>query len=781
MGNAIYRYRNILQNSVPAGYRQLFNSVQGSVTLTRVKDADLEYIKDTPEKSNYKIFEQQKWLQNADSTLTSISVMRDNGIIDSIEIELKDQDSGPTKNINYKRQSGGIFLIEPYKIIQIQKISYSLGSNELPGNGKYRFIIELKFSRPSLNEEITTQIGFTVDRKQDQPLTSVPLLHVPGNLDTQRLVHKLNEDPLYYSQKIWNNLSSQEVAMVLSAYRKNGERLVEYVDTQPLTVHGNYLVLKYFFEDDKWKAWKNKHVDENSSKQQKIPMATGGTFAEAVLGRFNASEKLDITRFWNWQESPIPIQAPNISPIQAGSRKEADNTTPGQLAAPVVNIMNPPSLPAPQGMGAVLNTLSSSNMFRDMSGLAATTSLAQQALKESSEGATSASAQAGQNLKTITDLEKARLEMIGKLLGGGLSQSGVSKIGALLNHGAQLDSKKVKIPGQESKRRSFEGAQSSFEGAQTENSNNFSSGGSDTGDNNVRSSGSATTSYEGDAFREAIGANFSLAAASSTPVKSVNTGVLPDLSDWKDLMSLRPPHNVQSAMIAAQHKIQAIEQAYGQINLDYYPVEITKLPTVNGKRTTAEEFLEYFRLNINTFIAPHAEFNPYDTASNTLWKSNKPLAAITSITLLQVPIMITPSQPRPYAPPVNLTLEKGSVVVSETTPNHWIFSTVWTTKDGWHPVSGNRKFGIKKKKGSNSYVIYTRGADRVTTWMDYLGSGIAFLLADKLWIHVQQQIVAYINANNGSASVGSKTSNRYNWESVKSSGYYKPKTTWLKN
>ena len=66
-----------------------------------------------------------------------------------------------------------------------------------------------------------------------------------------------------------------------------------------------------------------------------MPVPSGGVFAEAVLGRFNSAEKLDITRFWNWQDSPIPIQAPDIAAIQAGTRKTDDNLTPSQLFAPV--------------------------------------------------------------------------------------------------------------------------------------------------------------------------------------------------------------------------------------------------------------------------------------------------------------------------------------------------------------------------------------------------------------------------------------------------------------
>lgn len=80
-------------------------------------------------------------------------------------------------------------------------------------------------------------------------------------------------------------------------------------------------------------------------------MATGGTFAETILGRSNCAEKLDITRFWNWQDSLIPLQPSDIAAIQTGSRATSEDVKPGQLSNPIVNITSPTSLPDPTGAG----------------------------------------------------------------------------------------------------------------------------------------------------------------------------------------------------------------------------------------------------------------------------------------------------------------------------------------------------------------------------------------------------------------------------------------------
>jgi|GEM_PF-3442138 len=324
-------------------------------------------------------------------------------------------------------------------------------------------------------------------------LDTVP---VPGDRTLSTL---LNEEASYYSQLIWQNLDPQSVALLLSRYTFRGKRLVEYIDPQPLTVYGNYLVLRYNFDDEplsdaapspvakqaeqetlkaavrkaaaqpassnegerlaspttnvvelqQWRAWKAKHIDFNHKIQQEIPMGTGGTFAEAVLGRYNASEKLDITRFWDWQTSPIPQQAPEIAPLTAGSRGTTENLTPGQLDAPVVNIMNPPNLPDPQGLAGALNAITTANLFRDMSGLSGALQLAQQGITSASDSAVASGAQAGQNLQVAADLQKAQLDAATKILTGGvagLSGAGgsggsgnLSRTGALINHGARLD------------------------------------------------------------------------------------------------------------------------------------------------------------------------------------------------------------------------------------------------------------------------------------------------------------------------------------------------------
>jgi len=297
--------------------------------------------------------------------------------------------------------------------------------------------------------------------------TRVTLFELQPTVTTKELVEHLQANRLYYSQVIWRALDPATIGILVSGYTwpagGQDKPLVELVDPRPVAIVANYLVFRISGDDAaEHAAWLDKkNIIVGSRREDLVPVPSGGVFAEAVLGRFNSAEKLDITRFWNWQDSPIPTQAPDIAPIQAGSRRDPDNTTPGQLDTPVLNIVNAPSLPDPQGMGAVLAAIQNGNMFRDMSGLAATVGLAQAGLAGAQQGATDASAQAGQNAAVAAQLGAKVAELAAKVVsaylsgGAGLAAGagagglaglagGISGQGAKINHGKDMDSRGVR-------------------------------------------------------------------------------------------------------------------------------------------------------------------------------------------------------------------------------------------------------------------------------------------------------------------------------------------------
>jgi hypothetical protein len=249
----------------------------------------------------------------------------------------------------------------------------------------------------------------------------------------------------------------------------------------------------------------------------------------------------------------------------------------------------------------------------------------------------------------------------------------------------------------------------------------------------------------------------------------------PALQAWEQLVSFRPPAPMQATLNARfgifgtpARVVHAVEDAQGAINLDYYPVRISAMPTDGTSTMSAEQLLEFIRRNINNFVdgAPDGcNFQPYDPMIDTsawlpLFLSTAFPGAVVSIDM--------------FSSGVNV--DDGSVVLSEIGPDHWVFSTLWTPDDGGHPVSGNRQFGFVPG-AAGEFVFYTRGADRTTSALDNLASATVFGAADQLWLSFQRRVAAFANGNGGMAVIEAATSNRYDWPTIQAT-YHHPATPW---
>jgi hypothetical protein len=419
--------------------------------------------------------------------------------------------------------------------------------------------ITMSFSTPEIETLLDTSWGVTMHVTIMVPKepTRFSIFELAETVGDEDLARHLTANRLYYSQAIWRALDPTNIGILVSGYTwtidGQAKPLVELVDPTPVAIVANYLVLRMSgdsaVEHDTW--LKKKKIVVGSRREDTVPVPSGGVFAEAVLGRFNSAEKLDITRFWNWQDSPIPIQAPDIAPVQAGSRGEPDQTVPGQLSAPVLNIVNPPALPDPQGMGAILAAIQNGNMFRDMSGLAATIGLAQAGLAGAQQGATDAAAQAGKNAAVAAELGAKVAEVAGKIVaayltkggslagggGGGLANSSSSEKGAMINQGRDMDQRG--LPSQTPIGTSI-GSSAGTTGS--------GSGGNGLGDNGSNSGGSASIptdpGNEGAAFDAAMGGG----GGFLSDVKRMVTGELMTADPMGDL-------NATKAQLALAGKI----------------------------------------------------------------------------------------------------------------------------------------------------------------------------------------------------------------------------------
>lgn len=331
----------------------------------------------------------------------------------------------------------------------------------------------LQLTSGSANFPITIPIEITPNAAGQQVLRILP-----NDTSTELRIH-LEQNRLHYSQAIWRALDPSNIALLLSAYTFEGKPVADLIDPNPVMVASNYLVFRMpaFVETigishrqptdetsteassfKNWQRWLNDHgvtLGGNAASEQLIPIPTGGVFAEAVLGRSNSAERLDATRFWNWQDSPIPLQPPEIAAIQMGSRSQPVDIKPGQLSSPILNIMNPTSLPDPTGINSIIGAMQNGNMFRDMSGLAATAGLAQSLSDNATSAGTEAGRQAAANLAVAAqkDIEEKRIAAQVAMAAMGMpaanmgTPKNISEGGALLNTATAMD-KKSPIPSQ---------------------------------------------------------------------------------------------------------------------------------------------------------------------------------------------------------------------------------------------------------------------------------------------------------------------------------------------
>lgn len=181
------------------------------------------------------------------------------------------------------------------------------------------------------------------------------------------LLDRINKDPL---------LDAEAVA------------LTRFVQPEPLAITGNSLVFRMKDPDARLASEllvKNTPLTEAAAQSahvaagladlqanfrgagQSIYLPTSGVFAEAILGRSNASEKLDVTRFFNWQDSSIPHLAPAIAQLVAESRAQAPLSTEPTVPPSVLNIVNPAAFPDPTGLRDILGAIQNGAIFRDNS------------------------------------------------------------------------------------------------------------------------------------------------------------------------------------------------------------------------------------------------------------------------------------------------------------------------------------------------------------------------------------------------------------------------------
>ncbi|WP_185062881.1 ligand-binding sensor domain-containing protein [Pseudonocardia eucalypti] len=221
--------------------------------------------------------------------------------------------------------------------------------------------------------------------------------------DVAAVLGHLNGDPHYYSQAVWANLDEITLSRILATYTYTpteaapdgaagdtptppSRPLGACVDPQPVAITGNYLAFRWNYPTETarqtWLRHNNLHEGDGPDSQHTVvAVPSAGVFAEAVLSRANAAEKIDLTRFWNWHDSPIPILPPEITPVGLDTRARDLDLTSHGLDPALAQLQQLRALPDPTGMAEISKTMVT-KLFDDMSKASENAQVAMQGLKE---------------------------------------------------------------------------------------------------------------------------------------------------------------------------------------------------------------------------------------------------------------------------------------------------------------------------------------------------------------------------------------------------------------
>ncbi|MEU1226253.1 hypothetical protein [Streptomyces sp. NPDC005828] len=285
--------------------------------------------------------------------------------------------------------------------------------------------------------------------------------HVRGGNVPQAVLDHLNDNRRHYSQAVWANADELTLSRILAnySYTPAGSNagpvpLGMLLDPKPIAATGNYLGFRWNFaseqEREEWtKARQPGDSTFGTPVAGTIAIATNGVFAEAVLGRSNSAEKIDLTRFWNWKDSPIQITPADIAPVSTGTRGQNLDTTAAGMGTSQAHFTPLVAMPDPVGLQTT-QAIATANLFRDMSGLDNMSQVLAKGVEAAAGNDKEAGMRAQEALKTATEhmqkMAQIAVDAVGKVLplatGGAGAAAGagnLSALGGMLNQGTKAD------------------------------------------------------------------------------------------------------------------------------------------------------------------------------------------------------------------------------------------------------------------------------------------------------------------------------------------------------
>jgi hypothetical protein len=268
-------------------------------------------------------------------------------------------------------------------------------------------------------------------------LQIAPVLRYSELLEIERVAHHVVRNTTRYSKAVWSSLTPDERAILLDAYTigvpsggitdpSQMTPLLNCVENRLLGFFGNSMIMPFIIPQD---VAESMGIDAGEIQRALLAyqqasfqpptatfsLPTRGVLGEAVLGHCPSAEKIDLTRFWNWQDSPSDT-APTISPVTlptTSSSIAAGLTAPNSLGNLPNLINNVLAAPAPN-TGLLGQLASGAASQKDFDAALAGAQQLVSLIQNSQNTADKARSDA---LNATTQLQSQLLSTVGSILG----------------------------------------------------------------------------------------------------------------------------------------------------------------------------------------------------------------------------------------------------------------------------------------------------------------------------------------------------------------------------
>jgi hypothetical protein len=226
-----------------------------------------------------------------------------------------------------------------------------------------------------------------------------PQLAFADLLRIEALLQHVVENTVDYSKAVWQSLTPEERAIMLERFTigvpsggvpdgTDEVPLLNCVANQVLGYFGNAAIMPFFIPPGVAEKVKYTSRDVQDSllrfhrqsyrpAQSSITLPARGVLGEAVLGHCESTEKIDLTRFWNWQDSP-PDTATDLSAVAGLFADSNQLVGPAGAQAPavlqpgasMVTINTGPAALTPADLAsALIKGQPTSNLPQDLTGI----------------------------------------------------------------------------------------------------------------------------------------------------------------------------------------------------------------------------------------------------------------------------------------------------------------------------------------------------------------------------------------------------------------------------